>query len=357
MKQPFRKGLLLLLTVVSSYTMAAPIENPLHRETPLQRPRNTVPAAQPASNTSGSNGNAILQQIKVNTDLILSNVNKIPSLITEFLKYKENITRVQESGKKPEALMFSTQTYWDTLGQYFQYGLNYDPSFKDAITDNIKANNEVLVSLQQDAFATSQTVGTNSFDASSFASSKKNQSAPILSAIPNVDDLAYTNAIGFPPIVGFKPSSKNQIQIDSSVKNYIKAAGGANLFHPQLASQSTPITIAQKQYQAQFNLAYAVQSFNTYVLSKYIVNEATISQTQSTLYRKASGSDYLTTISSEPIGYVLRDILLFQSQNYVLTTRLIELQREILMAHVMTNALLIASNRQAESLLFDKTQT
>lgn len=347
-KQGLLTTSLIVISMASSITMAAA----------LPTTTKTTTSTTSSSDTSAAS-NAILNKIKDNTDKILERINTLPivlsSILTQVTTLKENITRAEESGKTPDALLFSTQAQWSALGQFFQYGNAPSSDTQDGSNKKIgrfnsidEFNNKIL-SLQTDGFANSQTVGGSTFDATSFTESNKKPPA-IMSVIPNINDLSYPTAVGLAPLVAAKKSDPTWLD------NYIKAASGASIYHAPLQFMSPNITIPQKQYQNYFNLAYAVQSFNNYILSKHLLKNDSISQTQTTLYRKASSTDYLTLITSEPIGYVLRDILLFQSQNYVLTSQLVELQRETLMATVMTNALLIMGNRQSEALLYDQTK-
>jgi hypothetical protein len=54
---------------------------------------------------------------------------------------------------------------------------------------------------------------------------------------------------------------------------------------------------------------------------------------------------------SEKIGYVLRQILLYQSQTFVLMTQIVQLQKQMVSAQVMTNATLVAVNQVNERVL------
>lgn len=334
-KHRIGKWVTLFISTLSAATLwaAAAGSNPLFKA-PTPTP---APAPAPAPANSGVS-NQILTQIKLNTDLILKKVDQIPALLTELL----NITKVEE-----KAVIANTQANMDTLGQYFQYGLTRDPNTSDNNNDNIDAFNNELLTQQRDTFADSQSIGKTQFDSNSFKPSR-NGLVPINSAIPNINTLSYTNAIGFMPLISTDKK-------DPTWRNsYVKTASGASLYHAK-PTIGNPITLDQKNYLNYFNLAYAVQSFNNYVLSKYLLRGTEVSQQQSMLYRKASNGAYLSTIATNPIGNVLRDSLLFQSQQYVLTAKLVELQRETLMATVMTNALLIAVNQQTESALYTKT--
>lgn len=347
-----KKVFLLLNIVVMTSAYAA--TNPLYAASAPSTTSKTTTTATSSNDLSGASG--ILNAIKVNTDNILAQVNKIPDMISkqlsEFIEFKKNMTQTQEADKKPPALVYNTQQNMDQLGQFFQYGISRDPNFSDNANDNIDAANAAIVRMQKLGFAASQSVDQIKYDENSFNPNKNNSGlAPILNGVPTLNNVTYTNAIGLPPILGEK--SKDPAWVES----FIQSASGSTLYHQKIPKVSPNITNLQKSYLDYFNLTYAVQSFNNYVMSKYLLKGDETNQQQSALYRKASNTDYLSSIATAPIGHVLRDILLFQSQNYVMTSKLLEVQKEILMSNVMTNALYIAANTQNESALYDKIQT
>lgn len=330
---------LLSAIIISGHAVAATNTNPLYKAPAPVKP----PASAPQDNQALSSN--ILTAIKADTGNILAVVNQIPALITntlnELIEFKKDVTRQESGDNKPMPQIYTMRSNMSALGQLFQDGIATDPNSSNKDIEN---TNNILLKQQKDAFAASQSYGGTVLTADSFISKQK-KPAPILEKIPNVDDLSYTTAIGLSSL------------IDNTTKapdNYINAVSGANFMH--FTPLVDPTNISQKQYKDYFKLTYSIQSFNNYVIGKYLLRGASVSKNQSALYGKASSDSYLVSITSQPIGYVLRDILLFQSQNYVLTSKLVELQRETLMAQVMTNALLIAANRQNESALYDKSQ-
>lgn len=332
-------------TTVGNNPLYKPTAAPPATTTTPPRPATTSNTSTPGGGGSGDSAmsNQILTQIKVNTDNILKKLDQLPTMLTELL----NITKAEDM-QNQTSVIAASQANMDKLGQYFQFGSVRDPDSKDANNDNIDAFNNTLIELQKDAFANSQTAEGKLYDANSFKVAKDG-AAPINQIYTDINSFSYPTIIGLPPLT-------DKTKVDPSwVSSYIKSASGATLFHRK-PNVINPGSAFQKSYSAYFNLANAVQSFNNYVLGKYLLRGGEISQQQSVLYRKASNGAYLSSIASQPIGYVLRDILLFQSQQYVLTSKLVEIQREALMATVMTNALLIASNQQAEDSLYDQTQ-
>jgi hypothetical protein len=74
------------------------------------------------------------------------------------------------------------------------------------------------------------------------------------------------------------------------------------------------------------------------------------------LVTQAGNATWLKNIAAEEIGIVLREILVFQSQSYVLLTQLVQTQKQLLTATVMSNTLMIQNNRQNEAYLAAKAQ-
>jgi hypothetical protein len=94
-----------------------------------------------------------------------------------------------------------------------------------------------------------------------------------------------------------------------------------------------------------------VQSFNTYVLSALYVDRIknySLSTTQKNLMDIASSEQWFEEVASEEIGVVLRKILLFNSQTYVLLIKLLELQKQQAASQAITNTLLIMGNQFTE---------
>lgn len=171
----------------------------------------------------------------------------------------------------------------------------------------------------------------------------------VLNVIGNINDLAYSTMLGLPPVP----------KAPSLPLNYIKNAGGLTLVHtiPNPNWQGTDEDV--KRYQNYYNTIMAVESFNGYVLSNQYAeyqNGNTFTTTQNNLISQASNSDWISKIATEDLGIVLRQLLMFESQNYVLTTQLLQTQKQLLAAQVMTNALTIMTQQNAEDLLVSNAQ-
>ena len=177
--------------------------------------------------------------------------------------------------------------------------------------------------------------------------------APILTAIPNINDLSYASLLGSPP------AAKGPF----SAYNYIKNASGVNIRHivprPDW-SKTNAMNPYQQLYYQYFNTITAIESFSAYVLSNAAIESQNGGQSssalQDALVTQASASTWIAEIGSEELGKVLRQILVFQSQTYVLLTQLVQTQKQQLTATVMTNSLLILNNRINENYLAARAQ-
>lgn len=179
----------------------------------------------------------------------------------------------------------------------------------------------------------------------------------ILGLLPNINDLAYSsyfNAPPAPPPAGsgqpFKPSI-----------NYVSYASGGNLAHAMPNRGWQGLDTDKTSYTNYYNTVVAIESFNNFVLSDLYVDSSnapdkTTTSLQNSLKEQASSSNWLSIIASEELGKVLRETLMFQSQSYVLLSQILQTQKQLLTATVMTNTLLIANNRINEAYLAGKAQ-
>lgn len=149
---------------------------------------------------------------------------------------------------------------------------------------------------------------------------------------------------------------KNSAMRDNAIYKYTVYASGLNIQHapPQYTWERSPAVDIYRNY---FYTTSAVQTYNGYILSDLYANSKNgnkVKEMQDSLTQQASSSDWFTQIASENIGVVLRQILLYNSQTYVVMTQLLDTQQKLLVAQTMNNALLIAVNQEAENRLYSK---
>jgi hypothetical protein len=169
----------------------------------------------------------------------------------------------------------------------------------------------------------------------------------------NANDLAYPTLLNQPY---FNPDSRAN---SNPAYNYTQYAAGLNIRHKIPLSTWVPDRqhpgIAM--YTNYYNTTSAVQTYNGYILSELYAdsrNNNLVKQTQDSLIQQATHSTWFTQIASENIGLVLRQILLYNSQTYVLLAQLLETQKKLLASQAMNNALLIAVNQEAENRIYSK---
>jgi membrane-bound inhibitor of C-type lysozyme len=99
-----------------------------------------------------------------------------------------------------------------------------------------------------------------------------------------------------------------------------------------------------------------VQTFNGYVLSQlYEDVKNGVAAAQTTLINQASDpANWFATITTESIGAVLRQTLMYQSQSYIVLTQLLQTEKMLLAAQTMNNTLLVLSNQSNESFMLRK---
>ena len=174
--------------------------------------------------------------------------------------------------------------------------------------------------------------------------------------ITNVNDLTYTTLLKLPFRISSTPS---ETAVDSAY-TFIKNASGLNISHfPPVTYKFINKTITdQLIYTNYYNTIMAIESFNAYILSgfyiDYLMNQTPLTQQQLALFTQAKDPAWLTQIASQYIGYVLRQILLYESQTFVILTELLQTTKQMVAAQAMNNTLLILNNQANEKKLFQK---
>jgi hypothetical protein len=174
---------------------------------------------------------------------------------------------------------------------------------------------------------------------------------------PNANDLTYQTLLKKPYFTNFIPPKGKAYD---PAYNYILYSSGLNIQH-----RAPPTFFLNKKnpsigmYINYYNTTSAVQTYNGYLLSELYAeskNENSVQKRQAMLAQKASSSEWFTQVASENIGIVLRQILLYNSQTYVVLTQLLETQKKLLAAQAMNNALLVAVNQNNEDMLYSNAE-
>lgn len=171
--------------------------------------------------------------------------------------------------------------------------------------------------------------------------------------LPGANDLAYETMLG-QPFFNPDPRKTDNSQPPNSAYNYTKNISGINVTHVIPGTNWTGSAANQKKYASFFTTVSAIQTYDAYILSQLYTDYANgtpLTAAQQALYKQASGSDWFSQVASENIGWVLRQILMFVSQEYILISQSNDVQKKILQTQAMTNTLLILGNQQSEAIL------
>jgi len=175
-----------------------------------------------------------------------------------------------------------------------------------------------------------------------------------ISGPSNVNSLTYQNLV----IPGFVYSGSLAKGDPDYAYNYVLNAAGITIPHlyPQTAWRGQPYD--QAKYKVFYNTVTSIQTFNAYVLGRlyaeYLTSQSGTgyTQLQNKLIQDASSTNWFTDVSTnESIGTVIRQILMFESQLFVIFTQMLDTQRQMVTAQTMTNTLLMLQNQGNEDLL------
>ncbi len=177
----------------------------------------------------------------------------------------------------------------------------------------------------------------------------------------NAKSLPYVNQLSFTTLLG-RPYSDTQEkdqngQPVNSAYQYVKNASGLNIRHDAPSDNWRGTKTNIQKYTDYYKTISAVQSFNTYVLSALYAdsqNKLNLTKKQKELLEQASNPNWFIGVASENIGIVLRQILLFNSQTYVMLIKMYDIQKQQLAAQSMANTLLIMGNQFTEKDLYNR---
>lgn len=253
-----------------------------------------------STSTSTSPDTGYLQQIAQNTSNALSAINNIPTYISSL-----------------------------KLGEFLLAWMHQDDT--DA-TAQLQASFASLDGMFTNSLVTQATLQQNINNAL-FTDPSTSKPIPA-SSIFNPANLTYSTLL--------TPSSDQTAQF-----NYILNASGINLAHT-VPNAGWGGNI--KNYMGYYNTVMAAESFNGYVLSNQYADGNQLNNLQHDLLKQVGDSkQWAGVVATEYIGIVLRQILLFESQIFVLMTQLVQTQKQMVTAQAMTNALIIAVNQSNEA--------
>lgn len=278
------------------------------------------PAVNP--NSTG-NTNNILNQILTSLNGSLYSLNRLPS-------YLQDLAEMADSWMHQDDSDFTSQNQanFSALGQQYVTGLQNQSSLETRLMTDLLGG------------------GGNS-------------------QMPYANDLTFSTLLGN-PILNPDPRIISGAVTGNTIDpayNYIKNASG---FMVPIATPSNTwrgSVSARTSYTNVYKTLTSVQSFNAYILGKLYLDYQQKAQLkngattpQMTLIQQATASDWFKEVASAKLGIVLRQILMFDSQTYVLLSQMLETQKQLLAAQAMTNALLILQDQNTSGILLQRAQ-
>jgi hypothetical protein len=263
-----------------------------------------------------------LTNIQNYTQAILTVVNELPTYLTALAKLGKSFMAADNSSSDPVdwSTNWSNQQSWlSTLST-------------DALTSEASQ-----LALQQ-SLLTSFFGGNN-----------------ISAANPqNMNDLTFSTILGQPLLTPDPRSSGG----DNALNYITNASGlGMNFVIPGSGWRGNPTAL--KNYTQFYNTITSVQTHNGYVLSrmyedsKTLVNDTSL---RKQLITQSSNSAWFTSVISNDLGWVLRQLLLYSSQTFILMDQLVQIQRDMSATLAMTNTLIIANSQMQATQLLQAAQ-
>lgn len=181
---------------------------------------------------------------------------------------------------------------------------------------------------------------------------------------PYVNDLTYQTLLGKPyinpdPRIATYMKSLNLAGLKNldPARNYIKNIAGVNIRHVLPDDNWKGGDVDKQNYKNFYNTISSIQTFNFHILGEIYAdykNGGAASAQQAKLIQQASNSDWFSQVATEPVGLVLRQLLMYNSQLLVIANQLLQTQKEMLAAQAMSNTLIVLGNQFNETLLLNR---
>lgn len=257
----------------------------------------------------------LLAKLNATTYTILDSVNKIPTYVVDITQMAQNLN--------------STNDQSNIMG-------NYQYAFANLQQINTQSISTQMTNSQN---ATSQFLMAGSFDPSN----------PVLPQ--NANELNYS--ILFNKTL---PNTQAPQNMQASQQNFINNLAGMGTILKQ-PSPAWKKSTAASNYMGFYNAIAAINSYNAYTLNGMLAQPAS-NDLNNYLIGVSSNSDWFKNVASEPLGVVVRQILMFTSQIYVLLNQLITLQQNMLGEMATLNTLISLEAQQLTgSQLYQTAQT
>ncbi len=264
-----------------------------------------------------------LKNIQDYTNSILSAVNNIPAYLTQITQMAISMMATDNASGDP----VDWSTNWSN-----------EQNWLASLSSNSLNNETSQYNMQQDLLTTF--FGANNISAT-----------PPVPA--NLNDVSYTSVLGQP-----LSTTDQRSNVDYAM-NYLVNSSGLGLPLPAPNSGWRGDPASQQNYQKYYNAMTAVQTYNAFVLSRLYNDSKSLSSDSSLrkqLITQSSNSDWFSSVINNDLGWVLRQILLYNSQAYVLLDQLVQTQKQMTATLAMTNTLIMVSNQFQGSMLLQKAQ-
>lgn len=262
-----------------------------------------------------------LTNIQNYTNTIMGVINQLPSYLGNLSTLATTLLASDNGGGSPidwSANWTNQQSWLSTLGS-------------DALSN------------ETNQYALQQTLLTNFFGSSNISAGNPN----------NINDLSYSTLLGA-PLLNPDPRSG----VDAATNYLVNASSlGIPLTAPEDGWQGDKTS--QKVYKNFYNTITSVQTYNAFVLSRLYEDGKTASNDNSLrkqLITQSSSSSWFTSVISNDLGWVLRQLLLYSSQTYILMDQLLQTQKQAAATLAMTNTLIIANSLIQSNQLLQKAQ-
>jgi hypothetical protein len=172
--------------------------------------------------------------------------------------------------------------------------------------------------------------------------------------VPYANDLDYGSLIGSPFFTPDPRTTSGSAAPDAGF-GFIENAAAVNVSHTPPGTAWAGTRGDQMRYSNYYRTVTSVQTYDAYILAQlYTDAAAKIPDAQAALLAQASTSDWFAQVASEQIGIVLRQILMYNSQTYLMLSQLLQTEKQMLALQAMANSLAVVNGSSNESFMVQK---
>lgn len=262
-----------------------------------------------------------LKNIQDYTNSILSAINNIPAYLAQITKMAASFMASDNASGDPIDWSGSWSSQQNLL-----------------VTLNSNA-----VTNEANQYALQQTLLSNFFGAKNVTASPP---TPY-----NMNDLSYTTLLG-------QQLATSDPRTGDFAMNYLVNASGLGIPLEMPNDGWSGDKESKLNYKKFYNATTSIQTYNAFVLSRLYQESKTTNQntTRMQLIAQSGSPDWFSAIISNDLGWVLRQILLYNSQLFLLLDQLVQSQKQMTATLAMTNTLIMVSNQFQGNFLLQKAK-